>query len=282
MKMMLQYSNKLNSNIGKIYIVATPIGNLKDITYRAVEVLSFVDIILCEDTRNSIKLLEHYNIQKKLISYHKYSDKSRDDLIYNLLLEGKNVALISDAGTPMIADPGTRLVKFLSEKGIKVNSIPGACSVINSLILAGVDTSNFYFAGWMSKKNSQKSADLVKFFEITDVIVFLESPHRIQKSINVLFDDIKNNFEKFNVLLNNEMLNNSDNPQEYKKNQKILKQKENSILNPKNVNVYIVREMTKIFEEVIKGNLEEVNDILNNRQNIKGEMVLIFEKNKEY
>ncbi len=274
-------SNSSKCKLGKFFIVSTPIGNLKDITFRAIEVLNSSDIILCEDTRNSIKLLNHYNISKKLISYHKFSNIEKDERIYKMLLEGKNISLISDAGTPLIADPGNRLVKFLYSKGIKIESLPGACSIINALVLSGVNTENFYFAGWMSRKNEERINNFINFLKIAKVLVFLESPNRLKQSLIDIYEGAllkySDNLEKLKSEF--EKIEKSDNPQKNKKLTKFYDQelKNFSYLDPKNISISIVREMTKIHEEVIKGNFLEINKILEERE-IKGEIVLIFER----
>ena len=139
-----------------IYFVATPIGNLKDITIRALDVLKDVDIIACEDTRNSLKLLNHYQISKKLIAYHKFNEKERTMEIINDLKKGKNIALVSDAGTPCISDPGYILVKEARENDIKVIGIPGCSAVITALSIGGLDTSSFSFYGFVPTENKAK------------------------------------------------------------------------------------------------------------------------------
>ena len=142
-----------------IYFVATPIGNLKDITYRAIEVLNSVDIIACEDTRNSLKLLNHYNISKKLIAYHKNNEIISSDGIINLAKNGKNVAVISDAGMPVISDPGNILIKKLIEEEIEYTVVPGASASLSALLLSGMDSSKFTFVGFLNEQNKQALCD---------------------------------------------------------------------------------------------------------------------------
>ena len=132
-----------------LYIVATPIGNLKDISYRAIEVLSEVDIIACEDTRHSLKLLSAYDIKKPLVSYHKFNDRKESEKLAELLKEGKNVALISDAGMPVISDPGNVLVNILKENDLEYTVIPGATAFATALVLSGFDASKFLFLGFL-------------------------------------------------------------------------------------------------------------------------------------
>src|SRR3990167_5491416 len=159
-----------------LYIVATPIGNLDDFSKRAVDTLSSCDAILCEDTRRSSILLNRYGIQKPLISYHKFKEKASLEKILTDLQSGQNLALISDAGTPCINDPGQILVQACIEKGIEVTAIPGACSVIQALVLSGFDTSSFQFIGFLPK--SGQSA-LKRALHYPGTTVCFESPERL-------------------------------------------------------------------------------------------------------
>ena len=134
---------------GKLYLVATPIGNLEDITLRAIRVLKEVDLIAAEDTRNSLKLLNHYEIKKPLISYHRHNEELRVDNLIEKLKQGENIAVISDAGTPGISDPGEVIAKEAIKEGIEVIPIPGACAAINALIASGLDTTEFTFLGFL-------------------------------------------------------------------------------------------------------------------------------------
>ena len=134
---------------GKIYLIATPIGNLEDITYRAVKILNEVDIIAAEDTRHSLKLLNHLEISKPMISYHRHNEDTKTEVLLNLLKEGKNIGLITDAGTPGISDPGEEIVKEAIKNNIEVIPIPGACALINALITSGLNTKEFIFYGFL-------------------------------------------------------------------------------------------------------------------------------------
>ena len=151
---------------GTLYIVATPIGNLGDFSLRAVETLKNVDLIACEDTKHSLILLNHYEIKNKLISYHKFNEESRVDYIKGFLDEGKDVALISDAGMPLISDPGFRLVEHLQNEEYKITVIPGACALVNALALSGFDTMKFYFFGFLSGNVSKQIEDLSKIKDL--------------------------------------------------------------------------------------------------------------------
>ena len=173
-----------------IYFVATPIGNLKDITYRAIEVLNSVDVIACEDTRNSLKLLNHYNISKKLISYHKFNENNSADGIINLAKQGKNIAIISDAGMPLISDPGAVLVNKLIAENIEYTVIPGASASLCALVLSGMDSSTFTFVGFLNEQNKirKKQIEDVKNYKTT--LIFYVSPYNIKKDVQFLFEEL--------------------------------------------------------------------------------------------
>ena len=168
-------------NKGILYICPTPIGNLKDITFRAVELLSDVDLILCEDTRTSQKLLNQYSIATKTKSYHKFNEKQSANEIISMLKEGKNIALISDAGTPIISDPGSELLKCAIENSIKILPLAGASAV--TTFMSGVfnPTNKFLFLGFLPKKQSEKEEILHKYKNLTTV--FYESPNRLVKTL---------------------------------------------------------------------------------------------------
>lgn len=168
-----------------LYIVATPIGNLKDITLRALETLQTVDVILCEDTRHSIKLLNAHGIAKPLVSFHAYSNEKKVQEIVSQLLEGKNMALISDAGTPGISDPGYVLIQACQQKGIKVEPIPGASAFLTGLMASGLPINRFWYYGFLPAKKGRETL-FKKMVEVEDTIVFYESPYRILKTLEKL------------------------------------------------------------------------------------------------
>ena len=171
----------------KVYIVSTPIGNLEDMTFRAVNVLKEVDVILCEDTRHSIKLLNHFEIKNKLISYHKFNEKERIDYILSLINEEKKIALISDAGTPLISDPGSILVKELIENNIKFTVVPGANALLPALILSGFNSEEFLFIGFLQKKYNKKEEKLKTLKDLDKTLIFYSSPYELKdllKAIN--------------------------------------------------------------------------------------------------
>lgn len=174
---------------GTLYIVATPIGNLDDITFRAIKTLKEVDLILAEDTRVTKKLLDHYQINKPTISYHQQSSPHKMVEISNYLREGKNIALVTDAGTPGISDPGNELINFLNNE-FKIVPIPGPSSLAASLSVSGFDISNFVFIGFWPKKKTKKLIDLIKV--INKPIVFFESPFRVLKTLELLNSSFPN------------------------------------------------------------------------------------------
>lgn len=173
-----------------LYFVSTPIGNLKDISLRAIEVLKEVDVIFCEDTRHSIKLLDCYSIKKPLISYHKYNEKERLQDILSLVNEGKNVAIISDAGTPVISDPGNLLTAFLHENGVKYTVIPGATAFVSALILSGFSADKFTFIGFLPEKLKEKDELINSFIDLNSTLIFYSAPHDINKDISYLYSKL--------------------------------------------------------------------------------------------
>ncbi|EDS71744.1 16S rRNA (cytidine(1402)-2'-O)-methyltransferase [Anaerofustis stercorihominis] len=170
----------------KVYIVSTPIGNLEDMTFRAIKVLKEVDVILCEDTRHSIKLLNHFEIKNKLISYHKFNEKERIDYILSLINENKTLALISDAGTPLISDPGNILVKELIENDIKFTVVPGANALLPALILSGFNSEEFLFIGFLPKKNNKKEEKLNTLKDFDKTLIFYSSPYELIDMIKAI------------------------------------------------------------------------------------------------
>lgn len=179
--------------MGILYIVATPIGNLSDISDRALNVLRDVDIILCEDTRHSLKLLNHYDIKNNLVSYHKFNEKERSNSIIEKLESGKNIALISDAGTPCISDPGYILVKDAKEKGIEVIGVGGISALITGLSVSGLNSDSFSFYGFFPRENKDKS-DIIENIKNSDIktFIFYESPKRIIKSLEYILENLGN------------------------------------------------------------------------------------------
>lgn len=169
----------------KLYIVSTPIGNLKDITLRAIEVLKEVDFILCEDTRISLNLLNHYEIKKELISLNAFNEKNKIDFIINRILTNQTAALISDAGTPLISDPGIRLISASIEKNISIIPVPGASALLSALIMSGLPTDSFVFEGFIPQKKGRKTK-LKELAKEKRTIVIYESTYRIEKLLGEL------------------------------------------------------------------------------------------------
>jgi 16S rRNA (cytidine1402-2'-O)-methyltransferase len=207
-------------SVSDLYIVSTPIGNLKDITLRAIEVLRAVDLILAEDTRKTIRLLSHLKIKKPLESFHEHNEKTKIDQILHRLATVTSVALVSDAGTPLISDPGFKLVREAVKRGIKVTPIPGASSILVSLVASGLPTDQFLFLGYLPKKLGKQN-EILQFIErVTSArpttIVLFESPFRIKRPLQALADRFPNK------------------------------------------ETVIAREVTKIHEEFIRGILKEV------------------------
>ena len=168
---------------GTLYLVATPIGNLADIGHRAVEVLRLVDIVAAEDTRHSRKLLQHYQIDRPLIALHEHNERESASKLLEKLQSGASIALISDAGTPLISDPGFNLVRLVREHGIKVVPVPGACALICALSASGLPTDRFTFEGFLPAKSSARCARLTQLSDETRTMIFYESNHRIVESL---------------------------------------------------------------------------------------------------
>lgn len=169
-----------------LYLVSTPIGNLSDITLRAIETLKACDLILCEDTRHSIKLLSHYQIQRPLESYHKFNEQKKTEQLIYSLKEGKKIALISDAGTPLISDPGIPLVQACIQADVPVVAIPGACALIHALICSGLPFERFQFVGFLPKKEKERIKCLTELSEYPGVSIAYESPERMESTIKIL------------------------------------------------------------------------------------------------
>ncbi len=219
---------------GKLYIVSTPIGNLEDITIRAIDTLKKVDYIACEDTEHSLKLLNHYGIKKPLISYWSEKEKVRAEEIINRIKTGKTVALITDAGTPGISDPGSVVIVRAIQEGIDIVPIPGPTALITALSISGLSTEEFTFIGFLPVKQSHRKKKLLELCKEQRTIVFYEAPHRIQQSLDDMLEIFGNR------------------------------------------RVCIARELTKMFEEVLRDNLEDVILKLEESK-IAGEYVIVVE-----
>lgn len=172
---------------GKLYLVATPIGNLEDMTYRAVRVLEEVDVIAAEDTRNSIKLLNHFEIKTPMTSYHEYNKYDKAKVLVEKMQQGQNVAVITDAGTPGISDPGEELVRQALDAGLEVTPVPGACACISALISSGLSTRRFAFEAFLPADKKQRAQILEELQDETRTIILYEAPHHLVKTLEELF-----------------------------------------------------------------------------------------------
>lgn len=175
---------------GKLYLVPTPIGNLKDITLRALEVLEKVDVIAAEDTRQSLKLLNHFNIKKSLFSYHKHNEQGKSEDIINKLNDGINIALITDAGTPGISDPGSVIVEKCIEQEIEFEVLPGATAITTALVYSGLDTTKFIFRGFLPRENKERNPIVEEIKNVRDTIILYEAPHRLLDTLEYLLNSI--------------------------------------------------------------------------------------------
>ena len=226
---------------GILYLVSTPIGNLEDITLRALRVLKEVDLIACEDTRLTANLLNHYDIKKPLISYFepawrsgRHNKDKQGKILVDKLLAGSSIALVSNAGTPLISDPGYKLVNLCVDNNIPVRVIPGASAAVSALALAGLPTDKFIFEGFLPKKSSKRRKRLQEIVSDDRTSVIYESPYRILKTLA----ELKNIFGERKIVL--------------------------------------AREMTKFYEEIIRGSIEEVVKSIGAKK-IKGEITLVVQ-----
>ena len=178
--------------IGNLYLVATPIGNMEDITLRAINILRNVDIIAAEDTRHTLKLLNHLEISKPLISYYRHNEDIKSDVLIQKLKEGKNIALVSDAGTPGISDPGEEIVEKCIDEGINIVPIPGACAMVTGLIASGLDTKQFTFYGFLPMNKKLRKAKLEEISKNKNTILIYEAPHKLASTLNDLKEYLGN------------------------------------------------------------------------------------------
>jgi 16S rRNA (cytidine1402-2'-O)-methyltransferase len=222
-----------NSTKGSLYIVSTPIGNREDITLRALHILKEVDLIAAEDTRHTILLLRHFGIQTPLTSYFEGNELKKKEFILSKLKQGHRVALVSDAGTPGISDPGFRLIQTAIENQIPIIPIPGPSAVITALSVSGLPTDAFLFKGFLPHKSKKKKDFLQQLEGIRETLIFYESPHRLSETLNNIFD----------ILGDREMV--------------------------------LTRELTKVYEEVIRGKVSEIQTQIGERK-LKGEITLVI------
>lgn len=218
---------------GTLYVVATPIGNMEDITLRALNVLGRVDLIAAEDTRHTGKLLARHKVKGHLIAYHEHNETERTPELLNRLKAGSAVALVSNAGTPSVSDPGYRLVNAAITNGINVVPIPGVSAVVSALSVAGLPTDSFVFIGFAAKKKAKRLKQLAELAHVPRTIIFYESPRRIMTFLQEIISTMG---DRYGVLC---------------------------------------REMTKLHEEFVRGNLSEIHSRLQERATVKGECTLI-------
>ena len=183
---------KNNMEQGRLYLVPTPIGNLKDITLRALEVLESVDLIAAEDTRQSLKLLNHFNIKKPLFSYHQHNEQGKSLDIIKKIKEGQSIAIITDAGTPGISDPGSVVVVKCIEENIDFEVLPGATAITTALVYSGIDTTKFLFRGFLPRENKNRNEVLDEIKNYRETIIFYEAPHRLNSTLEYLKDKLGN------------------------------------------------------------------------------------------
>ncbi len=218
-----------------LFLVATPIGNLDDMTYRAIKTLKSVDVIYCEDTRVSGKLLKHFEIEKPLNTYHDFNKEIKSESILNNLRSNLNIALISDAGYPLISDPGYYVIREAIKEGFHVVSIPGANALLTALVVSGIAPHPFMFYGFLDSKESKKRRELETLKTHKETMIFYESPHRINKTVKAIHEVCGER------------------------------------------NIVIARELTKKFEEIIRGTTSTLQDL----DPLKGEIVVIVEGYKQ-
>lgn len=178
----------IDKNKGKLYIVGTPIGNLDDITIRAVNTLRNVDVILAEDTRQTLKLLNHFEISKHMISYHRHNEDDKIEKIVEILNSGKNLALVSDAGMPIISDPGQNLVKYLVKNNYDIEVVPGVTALITAIVKSGLDSTRFTFEGFLSVNKKQRKERLKSLVNETRTMIFYEAPHKILSTLEDMYE----------------------------------------------------------------------------------------------
>jgi 16S rRNA (cytidine1402-2'-O)-methyltransferase len=175
------------SKEGKLYLIPTPIGNMEDITLRAINTLKMVDIVYAEDTRNTLNLLKYFNINKKVESCHKYSEMMHKDKIINILIGGKNIGYVTDRGTPLISDPGNIIVEECIKNNISVIALPGASALLPALNMSGISNEKFMFYGFLNSKSSIAKKELISLKEIEQTLIFYEAPHRIKSTLELIF-----------------------------------------------------------------------------------------------
>ena len=259
---------------GKLYLVATPIGNLEDITLRAINVLKNVDLIAAEDTRHTLKLLNHLEISKPMISCHRHNENEKSNKIIEKLKDGKNIAIVSDAGTPGISDPGEEVVKEAIKENIQIIPIPGACAAINALIVSGIDTKEFYFLGFLPLNKKLRKEKLNEIKNINKTIILYEAPHKILNTIN----DLENILENRQVVFAREITKIHE---EFIRG--TIKEVKEKIENPKGEFVIIIEGNKNVENIENKLNLLTINEHYNYYENkgySKKEIIKLIAKDR--
>ena len=224
----------MNNDYGKLYIVSTPIGNLSDISFRAIETLKEVDLIAAEDTRHTRELLNHFDIKKELVSFNEHTDTGKAENLIEKIKDGISIALVSDAGTPIISDPGIVLTKLAIENDIELIAIPGACAAVNALVLSGLSAKTFTFIGFLSEDNKKRKEQLSNLVDKMETMIFYISSHNLKKDLKSLIDVFGSDRK-----------------------------------------ASLSREMTKKFEETIRGDLAFISEYFDEKE-VKGEFVLVL------
>lgn len=262
--------------MGILYVVATPIGNLNDITKRALEILNSVDLIACEDTRTSSVLLKHFNINKKLVSYHKFNEKGKSDSLINDLKSGKNIALITDAGCPCISDPGSVLVKDAINNNIEVIAIPGASATITSLMCSGMDTESFTFYGFLDRENKKiiDSLERIKT-DSSKIAIIYESPKRIVKLLEKVNEILDNPY----ICLCNDLTKKFE-KKYYGKTLDVIKELNNNLNSELGEYVLLIEKNNNIVNETSEYSIESllVDEMVKNNCTMKDAIKLVSEK----
>jgi 16S rRNA (cytidine1402-2'-O)-methyltransferase len=234
----MKNQGKISYDRGVLYVASTPIGNLEDITLRALRVLKEVDLVAAEDTRKTGLLLKHYQIKNKITSYHDFNKEKKTTFLINELKSGKDIALVSDAGTPGISDPCYFLVKNAVKNGIKIVPVPGSSALLSALVVSGLPTDRFIFEGFLPQKKSKRIKRLKELLSEKRTLIFFESPYRLIQTL----ENLEETFESRKIV--------------------------------------VARELTKKFEEIIRGNITEVKSYFKKKK-VKGEIVIVVQGQAE-
>ena len=272
---------------GKLYLVATPIGNLEDITFRAINVLKEADIIAAEDTRHTLKLLNHYEISKPLISYHRHNEEVKKEVLINKLLEGQNIALVTDAGTPGISDPGEEIVREAIENNIEMIPIPGACALINALIPSGLNTKEFAFYGFLPLNKNNRKSVLERIKKEDKTVILYEAPHKLIKTLEdiqasvgdincVLARELTKIHEEFIRGSINSILEKMKEKEAIKGEYIVLLDLNNNVIEEDDIKNKTIEEQYKIYESQGMEKKDIIKQIAKNKKVEKNEIYKLF------